>query len=174
MDVRYTLYHTDIRPGSFSTFDCLYAHVTVDETKEYIPPVRNDYLIPYCRRPDDDEKQQEIFETTHENIAKEISFKELNKIGGTSEHLLNWSAPIDVAERYEINNGSSEFFYNCSSPWFGSKCQYRFIYNFSLSLSKIIEDTMTNRWNISSNISTTTCYRFLTNCDRGPWALCLN
>ncbi|CAF3550291.1 unnamed protein product [Rotaria socialis] len=44
----------------------------------------------------------------------------------TSVQLFDWTEPIDIAERYEINGQySNEIFHNCSSSWFGSTCQYR-------------------------------------------------
>ncbi|CAF3944130.1 unnamed protein product, partial [Adineta steineri] len=141
----------------------------------------NNHLIPYCRRPDDDdddddddEKLEEISKVSYNNIAQKITFKELSKQGITSEQLISWSAPIDVAERYEINNDSSELFYNCSSSWFGSKCQYRSIYDLSSPFDEIVEAIITERLDIPLNLSTNTCYRFLTNCDRGPWTICLD
>ncbi|CAF1260817.1 unnamed protein product [Rotaria sordida] len=110
----------------------------------------------------------------NENIANNVSFKELSEQGVTSEQLLNWSAPIDLVERYEMNNRSLELFYNCSSPWFGSKCQYRFVYNSTLSFNEIVKASVDSRSDIILNVSVTTCYRFLSNCDRGPWSLCLD
>ncbi|CAF3131399.1 unnamed protein product [Rotaria sp. Silwood2] len=79
-------------------------------------------LTPYCRRPDNDDKEEETSDTFNENIASNITFEKLSEQGVTSEQLLKWSALIDLAERYETNNQSSELFYNCSSPWFGLKC----------------------------------------------------
>jgi hypothetical protein len=90
-------------------------------------------LVPYCRRPGDDEEYEEIPEISDETIGKKITFNELSKLGVSSEELLKWSAPIDVAKRYEMDNENSAFFYNCSSFWFGSKCQYQFPDNLSLS-----------------------------------------
>ncbi|CAF4073942.1 unnamed protein product [Rotaria sp. Silwood2] len=110
----------------------------------------------------------------NKNIVNKISFKELSEQSITSEQLLNWSAPIDLAERYEMNNHSSELFYNCSSPWFGSKCQYRFVYNSFLSFDEIVEASVNSRSGIVLNVSVTTCYRFLFDCNRGPWSLCLD
>ncbi|CAF4856384.1 unnamed protein product, partial [Rotaria sp. Silwood1] len=57
----------------------------------------------------------------------------------TSTQLLNWSASIDIAEKYEIKGAdSTEIFYNCSSPWFGSKCQYRFENNVQATFHDIV------------------------------------
>ncbi|CAF4344220.1 unnamed protein product [Rotaria socialis] len=55
-----------------------------------------------------------------------IPFAELYRTGVTSVQLFDWTEPIDIAERYEINGQySNEIFHNCSSSWFGSTCQYR-------------------------------------------------
>jgi hypothetical protein len=157
------------------TFDCLYTHIIEnDRYKDLSFYVSTDQLTPYCRRPDNDETQEEISVILNENIANKITFNELREQGVTSEQLLNWSAPIDLVERYEMNNESSESFYNCSPPWFGSKCQYRFIYSLSLSFNEIVEASVDSRLNISPKVSITTCYRFLADCDRGPWSLCLD
>ncbi|CAF2631430.1 unnamed protein product [Rotaria sp. Silwood2] len=134
----------------------------------------NNQLTPYCRRPDNDEKQEEISYIFGKNIANNITFKELSEQGITSEQLLNWSAPIDLVERYEMNSQTSELFYNCSSSWFGSKCQYRFVYNSFLSFNEIVKASLNIRQKILHGVSVTTCYRFLSDCHRGPWSLCLD
>ncbi|CAF3357480.1 unnamed protein product [Rotaria sp. Silwood2] len=171
---QYSLYYSDIRSGSYLTFDCLYDQFIEGEKNVYSSYIMNKQLISYCRRPDSDEQEEEMSDISDENIANTITFKELSKQGITSEQLLNWSAPMDVAERYAMNNKSSELFYNCSFPWFGSKCQYRFVYNTSLSFHEIVQASMKSRniWRITVNV--TTCYRFLSDCNRGPWPLCLD
>ncbi|CAF4253619.1 unnamed protein product [Rotaria sp. Silwood2] len=171
---QYSLYYSDIRQSSYLTFDCLYTQLIEGELNEYSSYIMNNQLTPYCRRPDNDEKEEEMSDILNENIANNITFKELSEQGITSEQLLNWSAPIDLAERYEMNNQSSELFYNCSSSWFGSKCQYRFVYNSFLSFNEIIKASMKIRPSIFAGGSITTCYRFLSGCHRGPWSLCLD
>ncbi|CAF4741191.1 unnamed protein product, partial [Rotaria sp. Silwood2] len=171
---QYSLYYSDIRQSSYLTFDCLYNQIIEGELDEYSSYIINNQLTPYCRRPNYDEKEEEISDILIENIANKITFKELSKLGVTSEQLLNWSAPIDLAERYEMNNQSSELFFNCSSPWFGLKCQYRFVYNLSLPFNKIVEYSVISRTGIITDVSVTTCYPFLPDCDRGPWSLCLD
>jgi len=75
VSAHYTLYYTDIRPGSYLTYDCLHAYL-IDAGKEkgknYI---RNVHLIPYCRRPDNNEEHDEVLYTVGENIAETITFK---------------------------------------------------------------------------------------------------
>ncbi|CAF1341992.1 unnamed protein product [Rotaria sordida] len=170
----YSLYYSDIRQSSYLTFDCLYTQHIDSKLNEDFSYLINKQLTPYCRRPDNDEKEEELSDILGENIANKISFNELRKQGITSEQLLNWSAPIDLAERYEMNNQSSELFYNCSSPWFGSKCQYRFIYNSSWSFNEIVESSAKNQPYARSGVIITTCYPFFVGCRRGPWDLCLD
>ncbi|CAF2543175.1 unnamed protein product [Rotaria sp. Silwood2] len=171
---QYSLYYSDIRPSSYLTFDCLYTQLTESQLNEYSTYIRINQLTPYCRRPDNNEKEEEISDTLNENVANKITFKELSEQGVTSEQLLKWSAPIDLAERYEMNNQSSDWFYNCSSPWFGLKCQYRFVYNSSLSFNEILDSFVESRFNTMLSVSVTTCYRFLADCNLAPWSLCLD
>ncbi|CAF4104038.1 unnamed protein product [Rotaria sp. Silwood2] len=172
--VQHLLYHSDIRPSSYLTFDCLYTQLIQGELNEYTTYITNNHLTPYCRRPDNDEKEEESSDILDDNIANKLTFNELSKQGITGEQLLHWLAPIDLVERYEINNRSSELFYNCSSPWFGSKCQYQFVYDSSLSFNEIIQASLESRSDVMLNVSVTTCYRFLSDCQRGPWSLCLD
>ena len=171
----YTLYYSNLREGSYVTFDCLYGYL-VDGGKEngqrYL---RNSHLIPYCRRPDDDDDtEEEMIMPISENIAKTISFKELKKANITSEELLQWFSPIDIAEKYQMNIDDSDVFHNCSLPWFGSHCQYKLHSDLSLSFGDIIDATFTEQNTIIFNTTSGTCYRFLTGCNRGLWPLCID
>jgi hypothetical protein len=98
INARYTLYYSDIVENSFPAFDCLFDDGKVPGK----PYIRNSHLIPYCRRPDyDNDEQNEIFSPINENKGKRIHFKELKKQSITSEQLLEWFAPIDIAEKSE-------------------------------------------------------------------------
>ncbi|CAF4904298.1 unnamed protein product, partial [Rotaria socialis] len=136
--------------------------------------IRNYHLIPYCRRPDNDKELEQESHLNHENIAQRISFDELRKRNVTSEQLLAWLAPIDVAEKYEMNNDSSDIFYQCKSPWFGPMCQYKFGHSVSISFSDIVEATFNNYSEIIKNVTTDSCYRFLDNCNQELWPRCLD
>ncbi|CAF3150182.1 unnamed protein product [Rotaria sp. Silwood2] len=170
----YSLYHSNIRQISYRTFDCLYAYL-IDGGKEsggrYI---RNYHLIPYCRRPDDNDELEPVSYLSTENIAKTITFDELKKQGITSEQLLEWFAPIDVAEKYEMNNDSADIFHKCVPPWFGSMCQYKFQHDLSLSFGDIVQATFSLYSNIIANVTIGTCYRFLESCHRDSWPQCLD
>ncbi|CAF4643086.1 unnamed protein product [Rotaria sp. Silwood1] len=74
-------------------------------------------IIPYCRRLDQNEALDDLSNVSQSNINNIITFEELYKQGVTSAQLLHWSAPINIAEEYEINGANSaKVFYNCSSP----------------------------------------------------------
>ena len=171
---RFTMYSSDQYQESNAIFDCIYAYL-YDNAKSIGEPNTHNYqLIPYCRRPDMSEKQTDIdnFSTNHGQM---ISFVLLKKQGITSEQLLTWMAPIDVAERYEKYNGNTQdIFYNCSSPWFGSLCQYKFDYDTLVSFADIVNLTFTSHLKLCHSMENSTCYPFLSDCYRGPSPICLD
>jgi hypothetical protein len=173
VDTRYSLYQSRIRQASYPTFDCLYAYLIDGGRETGSRYIRNYHLIPYCRRPNIDEKREQFTYTINENIAEAITFDELKKRGITSEQLLTWHAPIDVAERYEMNSSGLDVFYNCSLPWFGSMCQYKLDYNTPLSFGDIVEATFSDHTK-KNNVSSGTCYPFLNSCNREVWPLCID
>ncbi|CAF1594144.1 unnamed protein product [Adineta ricciae] len=168
---RYSFYQSNNK----QTFDCLYSHIQYSyETKNgaYLTLY---HLVPYCRRLNESETLVSI---PDENVQNKISFKDLSRNGITSSQLLDWFAPIDIAEEYEINGKySDEFFYNCSSPWFGSTCQYQLIDDKQVSFGRLVRLTFRARGSPPPNISgfpVGTCYPFLTSCIRGPSPICLD
>ncbi|CAF2931593.1 unnamed protein product [Rotaria sp. Silwood2] len=122
------------------------------------------------------------FHLTGNDLFPKFTFLELSKQNITSQQLYNWSASIDLVERYQFylnqlsttsNEKSLEtqIFYNCTLPRFGSMCQYEFIDyhdNYS-SLYDIIDDYYRNHPYDSTNL---TCYTHL-QCNRGPAPTCL-
>jgi len=73
VNTHYSLYHSDISQTSYPTFDCLYAHL-IDAGREIGSRyIRNYHLIPYCRRPNIDEKQEQINYVINENIIQTIT-----------------------------------------------------------------------------------------------------
>lgn len=177
LEARYSFYQSIDGQGSNSTFDCLYA-VVFDSVTDYNLMYKINYnLIPYCRRLDPNKQHQESFVNSYENIQNNITFAELYRNGVTSAQLLDWSAPIDIVERYEqYGQHSSEIFHNCSTPWFGSMCQYQAFYPSLDSFSDLVISFFQNAVMQSSYIDSTnvTCYRFLTNCYRIPSKMCLD
>src|SRR4051812_41965768 len=106
----YILYNTDIDQYSNKRFDCLYVYLIEDgkeSGKEYI---QNDHLIPYCRRADNDQNEEDIFNPIKENIENIKSLKELKKLNISSSELLKWFSPIDLVEKYEMNINNDEMF----------------------------------------------------------------
>ncbi|CAF1318013.1 unnamed protein product [Adineta steineri] len=85
-----------------------------------------------------------------------------------------WSSSIDLAERYQYyldqptqSNLSNEKFFNCTQPWFGSRCQYSFEFNEDKLVQNSFETALT------SDIFNGTCY-ILLECDRGGSSMCLD
>ena len=165
---RYSLYRTNISSMSYPIYDCLYAYL-IDGGKEIgLGYLRNDHLIPYCRR---SEMQVQL----SSNIAQTISFIQLRKQGVTSQQLLDWYAPIDIAENYEMNHDDDEqVFHNCTLPWFGSICQYRFDENSSISFDEIVQTTLKYHWNVDKENLSGTCYPFVNGCNTTSWPVCLD
>ncbi|CAF4076984.1 unnamed protein product, partial [Rotaria sordida] len=135
------------------------------------------HLIPYCRRPDQNEIKDHLSNISMNNIDKIITFNELYKQGVTSQQLLEWSVPIDIAEKYEMKVlDLTKVFYNCSLPWFGPKCQYRFDTKLPVSFDDIVRRNFIHRMAhdmlYDDNIGT--CYSFLTNCYNYPLSVCLD
>ncbi|CAF4081076.1 unnamed protein product, partial [Adineta steineri] len=88
--------------------------------------------------------------------------------------ILRWSSSIDVAEQYQYyldrpiqSNLSNETFFNCTSPWSGSRCQYALELNEDESVQNLFKMTLTN------NMFRQTCY-ILLECDRGDPSMCLD
>ena len=73
-----------------------------------------------------------------------------------------------------MNKNTTDVFYNCSSPWFGSMCQYKFNYDLSMSFSDIVDSTISEKTIKTLNFTTGTCYRFLDDCNQGLWPLCFD
>ena len=176
-DAHYILYYSDDRQGLNSTYDCLYAYPKDTIEEEMLPHAVDYHIIPYCRRLDQDEEEKNLFNKSYGNIKNIISFAELRRQGVTSLQLLDWSTPIDIAERYEKYNGSSnEVFYNCSSNWFGPICQYQFDSHISYSFDEIVQLTFDLRGGHppAYDAIIDTCYPFFSDCYRGPWSTCLH
>ncbi|CAF4085278.1 unnamed protein product, partial [Adineta steineri] len=129
-------------------------------------------IVKYCIRPNNDKNLTGIH---FFNISDQyLSFNELYHLNVTSYDILLWSSSIDVAEQYQYfldrpfaSNLSNETFFNCTRPWFGSRCQYS---------SEINEDEFV--WNSfemtsANNMFRQTCY-ILLECDRGGPSICLD
>lgn len=123
----------------------------------------------YCLRPINDSHATitDILNTRDQNYT----FNQLRDMHITPYDILSWSASIDLAEQYQnyIDNENASFlsnkmFFNCTTPWFGSQCQYSFESNEMLSL--LDADHILP-------IVDHTCY-ILLECDRGGKFICLD
>ncbi|CAF4144709.1 unnamed protein product, partial [Adineta steineri] len=109
------------------------------------------------------------------NISDDyLTFDELYHLNITSHEILLWSSSIDLAEQYEYyldqstqSNLSNEKFFNCTQPWFGSRCQYSLEIKEGVLVGKSFETALTD------NIFDGTCY-ILLECNRGGPSMCLD
>ncbi|CAF4552475.1 unnamed protein product, partial [Rotaria sp. Silwood2] len=150
--------------------DCLY--VLASTEKQNIHQVLSYCLTEYS-------SQWNIEEN---NFDQKLTFYQLYQQNITSQQLYNWSAPMDIVERYQfylnhfsnLNQSSfitTQLFYNCTLPRFGPLCQYSLDINVSndLSLNEIIYKFYQNLYD-PINL---TCYIHL-ECNRGSISMCLD
>ncbi|CAF1199696.1 unnamed protein product [Adineta ricciae] len=129
-------------------------------------------IIPYCFR--SDTQSTRIYDANFDNTYDpHFTFNTLYEQNITSQELLQWSATIDLAERYQIYIENKKsfvpfkddqyVFYKCSWPWFGPVCQFSFDYFRSKYFHALVQDTFESK---IPNINNTmiTCYLHL-KCD---------
>ena len=115
------------------------------------------------------------------NHSARFTFAQLFQANITSEHLYHWSAPIDLIEDYQfyldqistLNDPTLEktFFYNCTLPRFGPRCEYQLdFYHPNHTLHELIRDFYQH---LEYNPIDLTCYMYV-KCDRGPYSSCLD
>ncbi|CAF4045618.1 unnamed protein product, partial [Adineta steineri] len=129
-------------------------------------------IVKYCIRPKNDTNSimVEFF-----NVSDDyLTFDQLYRLNITSHEILLWSSSIDLAEQYEYyldqptqSNLSNEKFFNCTQPWFGSRCQYSFEFN----EDKLVQNSFET--GITGDIFNGTCY-ILLECDRSGSSMCLD
>ncbi|CAF4229320.1 unnamed protein product, partial [Adineta steineri] len=86
------------------------------------------------------------------NISDDyLTFDELYRLNVTSHEILMWSSSIDLAEQYEYYLGqliqfnlSNKKFFNCTQPWFGSRCQYALNFNEDKLVQNSFETALTD------------------------------
>ncbi|CAF0830833.1 unnamed protein product [Adineta steineri] len=157
-DVQSIFYDTD----QFG-FDCLHYFSTESEFSE---------TVKYCIRPKNDTNSIMIESF---NISDDyLTFDELYRLNVTPHEILMWSSSIDLVEQYDYylyqptqSNLSNKKFYNCTPPWFGSRCQYSFEFN----EDKLVQDSFETA--LIDDIFRRTCY-ILLECDRGGSSMCLD
>ncbi|CAF0759856.1 unnamed protein product [Adineta steineri] len=150
--------------------DCFYSPITksasLNETTYII-----EQIVEYCIRT----LSKEIIDINEKSISSKLTFDELKKNNITSTDLMQWSSPIDLIERYEYflqmnTTSATDVFYNCTPPWFGSICQYRFVLN--QSFSSFIQMRIDERKLFDEN-TTLTCYIHM-KCDNHSFLTCLD
>ncbi|CAF0841182.1 unnamed protein product [Adineta steineri] len=119
--------------------------------------------------------KETAIDSNEKPISSVLTFDELKKKNVTAKNLIEWSSSIDLTERYEYflqmnKSSSNEVFYNCTLPWFGPLCQYKFIVN--QSFPQLIE-TIDHRYRDRDVNASFTCYIHL-KCNRGSPYICLD
>ena len=176
---RFNLYDTDREVQSgYLQFDCLNYYIR-RETRAYqnLPDVV-DEVIPYCFRPTNDSR--ELYDAFDESRHQKLNFEQLRLANISAQRLLSWSAAMELVERYQIylnapNTALNEYFYNCTAPRFGLRCQYSFELGEMLSFNEIVELDFHGRQayiETSDMIVQVPCYVLL-ECHRlgQPWCL---
>ena len=151
--------------------DCLHYHRV-----NSMPPE----VVQYCLR-----TINYNYKTTEDVLNmrdKNYTYHELRKMNVTAYEVLSWSASIDLAEQYQyyIDQQNHSFsgnpiFFNCTPPWFGSRCQYSFKFDKTITRSNAPGAAQEDQRNGISTLSITgfTCYTLL-ECNRGSAFLCLD
>ena len=153
--------------------DCLSYTVMDDITLfEQAPPFHHQNIL-YCFRSSDAwtnniDNHTDVIARSNKTRFILITFKQLQLMNVTADHLLKWSAPIDLTESYAayLHSKSSAkddypSFYNCTMGWFGPQCQYTFDSN--ASFSAIVKSNFENRSFSQDDLQDpgTTCYMHL-------------
>src|SRR5690349_13255979 len=135
--LRMTASHFIFYDTNYLQHDCLYYSLHSTDIAQ---------IIQYCLRPihESNSMRLDFINTRDQNFT----FHTLHRLNVTTKELLLWSASINVAERYQYyidqqknSLESHEIFFNCTKPWFGSRCQY------SLELN---ETTIETKWKYES------------------------
>ncbi|UJR12210.1 hypothetical protein I4U23_016387 [Adineta vaga] len=165
-------------------YDCLYyvkndAIIEFDESYDWAHE-----LLTYCIRPDN---QSSISNTNQFNSLlfdqNNYTFAQLEINAVTVTQLFEWSAPIEIIENYQrylenkdndivtraTNTDEKYRFYNCTPPWFGSRCQYSLMW--AASTLELFIDQIFSDAHLSPTLPA--CYIHL-DCNRGSARLCLD
>ena len=158
-------------------YDCL-SYTVLDDIHPFDKaPLPHHQSIRYCFRPSDEWTDDE---EKHTDFAT-ITFKQLQMMHVTAEYLLAWSIPMDLVEHYAahlqndvpIPDGPS-FVFNCTTRWFGPRCQYTF--DSGAPFSAIIKSAFQNRSVSQEDLVhlSTTCYVHLSCKHDGSDFTCLD
>ena len=108
--------------SSYLQYDCIHYSSSTD----FSLPAR----IEYCFRSTTDVDRIPIVDFLNTR-DQNYTFQQLFQINVTALDIFRWSASIDLAEQYQdyldhhnTSLQANQLFYNCTPPWFGSRCQY--------------------------------------------------
>ncbi|CAF1493105.1 unnamed protein product [Adineta ricciae] len=108
--------------NSYLQYDCIYYSYSTG----FLLPLK----IEYCFRSTTDVDLMPIanFINTRD---QNYTFHQLFQINVTAYDIFHWSASIDLTKQYQdyfdhhnTSLQANQLFYNCTPPWFGSRCQY--------------------------------------------------
>ncbi|CAF1341018.1 unnamed protein product [Adineta ricciae] len=167
-------------------YDCLDYYV-YDRTKLANQDLYDviDEVISFCIRPT--HLSNDPMDTFVHPLAHQLSFEDINLMSITPEQLLSWSIPkiiIDDYQRYLMNSETvslNNYFYNCTFPQFGFRCQYSFEsrYKQGMSFNDIVNATFQSKQSYSESQEGTMmraplpCY-VLIECHRNGIEWCLD
>jgi hypothetical protein len=106
----------------------------------------------------------------NKNLHPSLTFDDLCQANITTRQLFTWSAPVDLIEHYQsyLENKTSSsgkfLFYNCTYPWFGSRCEYSFDQPKS-NFSQQVETSFETKRFFFKAVHKVSCYMHL-QCDR--------
>jgi hypothetical protein len=165
------MYNTDHEQDRYCLLYYVHDFINYYYQPLYIPAPAHQ-VIPYCLRPLSEENffvADVNFINTNDSM---FSFAELKEKNISSQMLLSWSIPIDLIERYEIflNDRSISslspeneiLIHNCTWPWFGPLCRFKFDAEFYISLKNFVRFIFLSKSKLR-NITQITCYIHL-NC----------
>jgi hypothetical protein len=158
----FRLYKIDMANDGELSYACLDYNFIDNRLIDSQLYTKDQEIIPYCLRP----SEKLVLKDESAVFGTKLTFELLNKLNISSRKLLKWSAPIDIAEDYELylsNNSVSSLnkvFYNCSYGWFGPYCEYTFFSD--SSFSEIVNNVFQSKFSsIESgliSITNHTCY----------------
>ena len=174
-------YNTDrniIKSNQYQ-FDCL--NYRIQSSKLVYQELSDvlDMKISYCFRPLTNTDQ--LTDISMDSLSKKLSFEQIYMNDITVHDLFSWSIAIEVVERYQLYMNKpdamlNEYFYNCTPPRFGLRCQYSFELSQALQFNEIVEADFHSRTgytkNSPKNQTRMSCY-VLIKCYRygRPWCL---
>ena len=174
----YRLYNTELSDRKTLEYDCLNYYILDNIIYSKTSRLLDHQIIPYCIRP----LSNQIEPNETKGPGTSITFEKLRQLNLSSEDLLQWSAPISLAEKYQLYLDETshaflfnETFFNCSYGWFGLHCEYTFFLD--VSFGEIVRHTFLSKIQTIplalGSITNHTCYMHL-RCDRGPHPICLD